>query len=138
MGAVSGSISKHYSLKPTLSSPDQRVLLKPRMEKKRSYTTSILVSPRVDRKPVLPQKQQSIDDANSPSICSDDVTIDVAKVGCNLYLLPSRVPTSRLAIVAFYCFDNFTPYCCVVSNMEIVKRSLWIFFTTFHYQGKNF
>uniref|UniRef100_A0A914ZQJ2 Rho GTPase-activating protein 29 n=2 Tax=Parascaris univalens TaxID=6257 RepID=A0A914ZQJ2_PARUN len=79
MGAVSGSISKHYSLKPTLSSPDQRVLLKPRMEKKRSYTTSILVSPRVDRKPVLPQKQQSIDDANSPSICSDDVTIDVAK-----------------------------------------------------------
>lgn len=127
MGAVSGAISKHYSLKPTMSSPDQRVFLKPRMEKKRSYTTSILVSPRPDRKPVLSQKQQSIDDANSPNICSDDVTIDVAKVGCNLCLLPSRVRISRLAVIAVYCFDNFTLYFCVISNVEIVKGSLWNF-----------
>ncbi|VDN04711.1 unnamed protein product [Thelazia callipaeda] len=50
-----------------------------RIDKKRSYTTSILVSPRPDRKLVLPQKQLSAEDTNSITIRSGDVTVDVAK-----------------------------------------------------------
>lgn len=54
--------------------------LKARIEKKRSYTTSILVSPHPDRKLLLPQKQHSMEERKPISICSGDVTVDVAKV----------------------------------------------------------
>ncbi|KHN81756.1 Rho GTPase-activating protein 29 [Toxocara canis] len=87
-----GPSSKHYSLTSTRSSPDQRVFLKPRVEKKRSYTTSILVSPRPDRKFVLPQKQQSVDGDNSPPMCSGDVTIDIAK---GQFFLPDDKTSSQ-------------------------------------------
>lgn len=82
VGGASGSgggLSHHYSLTSTISSPERSNFMKPRIEKKRSYTTSILVSPRSDRKLILADKQRSADDKSSLSTCSSDITIDVAK-----------------------------------------------------------
>lgn len=60
--------------------------LRSRIDKKRSYTTSILVSPHPDRKLVLPQRQHSAGDSNSFSISSGDVTVAVGKVRLLLFL----------------------------------------------------
>ncbi|VDK29164.1 unnamed protein product [Gongylonema pulchrum] len=60
--------------------------MRSRIEKKRSYTTSILVSPHPDRKLLLPQKQRSMEERKPISICSGDVTVDVAK---DQFYLPS-------------------------------------------------
>ncbi|VDO40175.1 unnamed protein product [Onchocerca flexuosa] len=53
--------------------------LRSRIDKKRSYTTSILVSPHPDRKLVLPERQHSAEGNNPLVISSGDVTIDVGK-----------------------------------------------------------
>jgi hypothetical protein len=54
---------------------------RPLRDKKRSYTTSILVSPRVERRTILPPRQRSMDETfiRGFSICSGDVTVDVRK-----------------------------------------------------------
>lgn len=59
---------------------DNAARLRGRIDKKRSYTTSILVSPHPDRKLILPQRQHSVESSNPLSISSGDVTVDVGKV----------------------------------------------------------
>ncbi|CAG9536515.1 unnamed protein product [Cercopithifilaria johnstoni] len=57
-----------------------------RIDKKRSYTTSILVSPHPDRKLVSPQRQHSAEGSNPFSISSGDVIVEVGK---DQFCLPS-------------------------------------------------
>uniref|UniRef100_A0A0R3RXZ9 Rho-GAP domain-containing protein n=1 Tax=Elaeophora elaphi TaxID=1147741 RepID=A0A0R3RXZ9_9BILA len=59
--------------------PGNATRLRSRIDKKRSYTTSILVSPHADRKLVLPQRQHSAEGSNPLSISSGDVTVEVGK-----------------------------------------------------------
>ncbi|VDN50631.1 unnamed protein product [Dracunculus medinensis] len=49
------------------------------VEKKRSYTTSILVSPSPSRKCEIPQRQRSMDEKKFYHLCSGDVTVNVGK-----------------------------------------------------------
>ncbi|VBB35112.1 unnamed protein product, partial [Acanthocheilonema viteae] len=53
--------------------------LRSRIDKKRSYTTSILVSPNPDRKLLLPQRQHSAEGSNVFSIASGAMTVEVGK-----------------------------------------------------------
>ncbi|KAM3719677.1 GEM-interacting protein [Dirofilaria immitis] len=62
------------------------IRLRSRIDKKRSYTTSILVSPHPDRKLLLPQRQHSAEDSNPFVISSGDVTVDIGK---DQFYLPS-------------------------------------------------
>uniref|UniRef100_A0A914W7W4 Uncharacterized protein n=1 Tax=Plectus sambesii TaxID=2011161 RepID=A0A914W7W4_9BILA len=58
---------------------------RPMRDKKRSYTTSILISPRIERRTILPPRQRSMDDTYvssgdfTVSTSAGDVTVDVRK-----------------------------------------------------------
>lgn len=84
----SQNISRQFWVSSQNSGVERTPPLRPRFrgDKKRSYTTSILVSPRADRKFALPQKQRSVEERKTMSICSGDVTLDVGK---SQFVLPN-------------------------------------------------
>lgn len=80
-GEASGSGSgcaQRFSFSSTVQLRDNVNLPKTKPEKKRSYTTSILVSPRSDRKP---QKYNSVDVPKISNHGSNEVDYDALEVG---------------------------------------------------------
>ncbi|KAH7706639.1 RhoGAP domain-containing protein, partial [Aphelenchoides avenae] len=86
-------------------SPKTTATERPKLNKQRSFTTSILVSPQPDRRVILPQKQHSMETDEQQSweqngrrasrtLQSGEVTVDIKK---DQYFLPSYSPVRRAA-----------------------------------------